>query len=80
VLDDILEQSNSVLSEIRFLVTGNENGDDCDGVDHVTRHAAGSAAESARLDYLQAHLASLKATIAVLQQTLFTAQIIIWAK
>lgn len=36
--------------------------------------------ETARLEYLQAHLEALKSTLSVMLQTLYTAQIIIWAR
>jgi hypothetical protein len=82
-LEDILNQCNAILDEIKTICpikSSHMQG-------HIQKHATNEdysarqgATHATRLVYLQAHLEALQATLSVLLQTLYTAQGIIWAR
>lgn len=63
-----------MLDEIETIIIGKSSGDGTKVEEHL------SDIQSTRLLYLNAHIDALRATLAVLQQTLYTAQSIIWAR
>ncbi|KAF2280895.1 uncharacterized protein EI97DRAFT_12612 [Westerdykella ornata] len=76
-LEDVLDQAQAVLNEIEAIIVGKGASEDAE---HSRKVEDGlSKVQSKRLLYLQAHLDALRATLAMLQQTLYTAQSIIWA-
>ncbi|KAF2683490.1 hypothetical protein K458DRAFT_47157 [Lentithecium fluviatile CBS 122367] len=82
-LDDIVDQCTAILREIEFIsshyrerVAERRDGQHYDSNGDFR---LGSAVV-ARLHYLVAHLDSLKATLSVMLQTLYTAQSIIWSR
>ncbi|CAI6341740.1 unnamed protein product [Periconia digitata] len=80
-LEDVLDQCTTLLSEVERLFPhladtegyGTKHGDN-------TSRLPLDAAVVARLHYLLSHLASLRATLAVMLQTLNTAQSVMWAR
>ncbi|KAH8726304.1 hypothetical protein GQ44DRAFT_192456 [Phaeosphaeriaceae sp. PMI808] len=66
ILEDAVQQSQSIYSEFESLAT----------IANGTQNAPGAT----RLAYLTAHLEAIRATLSVLLQTLYTAQSIIWSK
>lgn len=79
-LTNAIDQSNAVLDEVETIAfdeyDNTQTSTHFEG-DHDTSFRA---AELERLVYLRAHLDCLRATISALQQTLYTAQSIIWAR
>jgi hypothetical protein len=71
-LEDVLSQGEVVLKEISGIILENEGNDE--------QPEKLAAADSRRLLYLQAHMEALRCTVAVLQQTLYTAQGKLWAR
>ncbi|KAF1974091.1 hypothetical protein BU23DRAFT_505908, partial [Bimuria novae-zelandiae CBS 107.79] len=82
-IEDILGQSATVLNEINSIVSLQDAEQDRR---QNTQRNGGSKPTTltpqlvARLYYLKAHLDSLRATLSVMLQTLYTAQSIIWAE
>ncbi|KAK3197193.1 hypothetical protein GRF29_1536g908516, partial [Pseudopithomyces chartarum] len=81
-IEDVLDQSAAILDEIKSLVSV-QNGEYGNG--RTEQRNGGSALvlppqSVARLHYLTAHLDSLRATLSVMLQTLYTAQSIMWAE
>jgi hypothetical protein len=81
-LEHILDQCNTVLAEVESIafkdVLSDKHGEQED--EYQSRGRPLTPAELERLSYLEVHLKSLQTTISVLQQTLYTAQSIIWAR
>ncbi|KAF1845960.1 uncharacterized protein K460DRAFT_386349 [Cucurbitaria berberidis CBS 394.84] len=82
-LEDVIEQSQNILAEIDS--ASSTRGDIDDNRRDSARfrqsdHRGHDATASARLDYLTAHLQALRSTLAVLLQTLYTAQSIMWSR
>ncbi|KAF2876317.1 hypothetical protein BDV95DRAFT_590454 [Massariosphaeria phaeospora] len=82
-LQDIVEQCTAILSEIEDAIPLSSTPAN-EGL-HYSQSSRGpwfqpSPVLMARLDYLVAHLNSLKSTLSVLLQTLHTAQSIVWAR
>jgi hypothetical protein len=82
-LDDVIDQSQAVLSSFEATTGIEENG-------HYGRRDSARFTRTsypqpdlptrATLDYLKAHLEALSMTLSVLLQTLYTAQSVMWSK
>ncbi|KAH7402063.1 hypothetical protein DE146DRAFT_454513 [Phaeosphaeria sp. MPI-PUGE-AT-0046c] len=72
VLEDLIEQSLVIESEIQSLVNFIDQEHEAASFDHDS--------SPTRLAYLSNHLEALRATLSVLLQTLNTAQSIVWSK
>ena len=82
-LEDIIDQCTAVLSEIEFITPLNDVRGHSEHHDHHSRRNQGvqlNPVTMARLEYLTAHLDSLKSTLSVMLQTLYAAQSVIWAR
>ncbi|KAL5121797.1 hypothetical protein ACEQ8H_000012 [Pleosporales sp. CAS-2024a] len=81
-LEDLMEQSRAVWSEIESFTAILAEEDDADSGIRSHDHGLGhrDSPQATRLAYLISHLEALRATLSVLLQTLFTAQSIIWSK
>lgn len=81
VLENITVQSQTVLKEIENVneFLRNERTDEEDARSSKVRSRSGSLSAT-RLRYLAAHLECLRLILAVLLQTLYTAQSIMWSK
>ncbi|KAJ4301008.1 hypothetical protein N0V90_003097 [Kalmusia sp. IMI 367209] len=82
-IQDVVDQSNAILNEINTIVptqeedkTRRHNGEQQTG----GRSLVSTPQLVARLHYLKAHIDSLRATLSVMLQTLYTAQSIMWAR
>ncbi|KAF2652262.1 hypothetical protein K491DRAFT_558718, partial [Lophiostoma macrostomum CBS 122681] len=81
ILNDLLGQYNMIMSEVELLLeTASANAPKSDDSHGPIEVYQPSTAKSQRMQYLQAHLDTLKATVSVMQQTFYTAQAIIWGK
>ncbi|KAK7184082.1 hypothetical protein DPSP01_001276 [Paraphaeosphaeria sporulosa] len=82
-IEDILDQTSTIFNEIDLLVSGQDAQRKRRSYDE---HQDGNQAPTltpqmlARLHYLDAHLDSLRTTLSVMLQTLYTAQSIMWAR
>ncbi|KAF9730540.1 hypothetical protein PMIN02_001479 [Paraphaeosphaeria minitans] len=82
-IEDILDQTVNILNEINLLVSGQDAQRKRWSYDE---HRVGDQDPTltpqmvARLHYLEAHLDSLRTTLSVMLQTLYTAQSIMWAR
>lgn len=82
MLESVTAGSQNILKEIEN-ATGlreNERYDEKDEAHSFKVPPRGGSLNTTRLVYLAAHLESLRLTLAVLLQTLYTAQSIIWSK
>ena len=82
MLEDVTLGSRTILKEIED-ATGlheNERYDERDEIHSFKVPPRGGLLNTTRLVYLTAHLESLRLTLAVLLQTLYAAQSIIWSK
>ncbi|KAF1953960.1 hypothetical protein CC80DRAFT_134106 [Byssothecium circinans] len=74
ILEDILSQCTAILSEIENIFPYGQR-------DHNQARRSGlNSSTAARLQYLLAHLDALRSTLAVMLQTLYTAQSIMWTR
>ncbi|KAF2441085.1 hypothetical protein P171DRAFT_434772 [Karstenula rhodostoma CBS 690.94] len=82
-IQDILDQTSTIFSQIDILVSGQDTQRKRRSYDE---HREGNQVPTltpemvARLHYLEAHLDSLRTTLSVMLQTLYTAQSIMWAR
>jgi hypothetical protein len=82
-IEDILDQTSHVFDEIDLLVSDQHGQKKRRSYDE---HREGNQVTTltpqsvARLHYLDAHLDSLRSTLSVMLQTLYTAQSIMWAR
>ncbi|KAF2134303.1 hypothetical protein P153DRAFT_281041 [Dothidotthia symphoricarpi CBS 119687] len=79
ILENVMEQSGSVFTEIESITSarnGSKNGSRYDRNGQARRNSV----VWPRLEYLTAHLETLRTTLSVLLQTLYTAQSIMWSK
>ncbi|KAF2710493.1 hypothetical protein K504DRAFT_361164, partial [Pleomassaria siparia CBS 279.74] len=85
VLNNVLQQCNSLLTEVQFIFPLESSHSDSESkskdVDYrnTSQDFRLSFIATARLDYVTAHLDCLKSTLSVLIQTMHTAQSVIWA-
>lgn len=82
-LEDILEQCDVVLIELQSIAFDEGAHHDRDKRNYHIEKDHGrqlNVTESAKFLYLQSHLEALKTTLLAMQQTLYTAQSITWAK
>lgn len=75
-------QSQTVLKEIETLteLQRHDRSDDADGARSSQDCSQNGSLSVTRLAYLAAHLECLRLTLAVLLQTLYAAQSIMWSK
>lgn len=76
-LEDVIEQSRSVINQIE--TSSCFQNSDYDGSRNGT-HLTKYSSSMATLEYLQAYLDALSATLSVLLQSLQTAQSLMWRK
>ena len=82
-LDDVLHQCNSLLAEIEsifFIQSAHSNAEDRGYQDSSPQGFRLDSMDIARVDYLKAHLDSIRLTLSVMSQAMYTTQIIIWTK
>lgn len=81
VLENVIDQSQMVFSEIEACVFNTDNHQH-DGLRNggQSRSEFRETLSTGRLNYLQAHLEALKATLSVMLQTLHTAQSVMWSQ
>ncbi|PSN60358.1 hypothetical protein BS50DRAFT_640114 [Corynespora cassiicola Philippines] len=81
-LEDIIAQCLSVLDQVGIIIPARDDRNTSkDFSGRANRRTFRASPESrARLRYLSSHLNSLKSTLAVMLQTLYTAQGIMWAR
>ncbi|KAF3005848.1 hypothetical protein E8E13_008803 [Curvularia kusanoi] len=82
ILEDVTVQSQTVLKEIEHTVEirTRVRDQDSDVQQSSADHVGNGALHLVKLAYLAAHLESLRLTLSVLLQTLYTAQSIMWSK
>ncbi|KAF9692379.1 hypothetical protein EKO04_009369 [Ascochyta lentis] len=82
VLEDVTAQSQNVLKQIENVteLRRNEHGDQRNGDSSSKNGSRSGSLSVTRLAYLAAHLECLRLTLAVLLQTLYAAQSIMWSK
>jgi hypothetical protein len=79
-LDDVLHQCNLLLDEIESIFPVQSAYGNVDDQGYLYSPAQGFQLDStalARVDYLKAHLDSIRLTLSVMLQTMYTTQIII---
>lgn len=80
VLENVIDQSRLVFSEIEECVFHSDNHHDAQSYGGQSHSQPQNLLPTGKLNYLQAHLEALKATLAVMLQTLHTAQSIMWSQ
>ncbi|KAJ4370404.1 hypothetical protein N0V83_004922 [Neocucurbitaria cava] len=81
-LEDVIEQSQNILTEVKSISSdgGNTQSYTVEARIPESDFARHESITLARLEYLTSHLQALRTTLSVLLQTLYTAQSIMWSK
>jgi hypothetical protein len=82
-LDHVLHQCNALLVEIEsiFPIQGDHSNAEDRGYQHSSiQDFRLDSTDTARVDYLKAHLDSIRLTLSVMSQTMYTAQSIMWTR